>query len=161
AILIMITLVGCAPSAASVETAIAQTQVAQPTLTSTKAVTATQTIEPSPSYTPRPTATPLPSDTPRPTPTTGPSPTATTASSATSEGPVGKFALNHLATAESGGLKFEVARAAFFTRAAMIDLDGTNGIVSDPSFKDIPLFGELILKVTNTTDKKLSIYPDQ
>ena len=69
------------------------------------------------------------------------------------------FALNHVATAESGGMQIEVVRITFGQKA-MLECQGSNFSQVD-RFKDMNVGGEVIFKVTNTSDRTLAFHLDQ
>jgi hypothetical protein len=151
-ILLMLALAACAPSQAQISTPIAQTQAAIPTNTETPVPTATSTAVPS---TPTATYTPRPTQTQRPSPTTAPTATETPV------GAIDHFALNNLTSIEQSGLTIEVARVGFFSRQWLLAADGATSFVTKSQFDGMDVFGEIILRMTNTTDGKLTIYPDQ
>ena len=130
-------LVACAPSKQSVQTAIAGTQTAWTAI---------------PSQTPNPTNTPLPSHTPLPK--YKPIPSSTPIATKIPNGD--QFAWNYIASQESGGLLVEI------TRLSIADKNAVSQNFSDYSiFDDKPVVGEFVLKMTNNSDKVISIYPDQ
>lgn len=122
----------CAPSPESIQTAIAQTLVA---------------------WTPIPTQTPYPTYTPFPTATIIPSQTAklTTTASASDH-----FAWNYIASQESGGIKIVIARLLIAEKTT-IDEDFDIYHI----FDDVSIVGEIVFKITNQSEKVVSIYPDQ
>ncbi len=69
------------------------------------------------------------------------------------------FAWNNIASQESGGLKIEIARFVLADKST-IKQDFTMGGFTN-IFDDRPVVAEIIFKITNPTDKKISIYPDQ
>jgi hypothetical protein len=151
-VLLALALVACAPSQAQIATAIAQTQVAVPTNTETPVPTLTSTAIPS---TPTATYTPRPTQTQRPSPTTAPTATETPL------GAIDHFALNALTSIEQSGLAIDVARVGFFSRQWLLTADGEASFVTKSQFDGVDVFGEIILRMTNTTDGKLMVYPDQ
>lgn len=93
-----------------------------------------------------------------------PSQTATTEPTAIpSETPVpasgNVFSWNYIASQQSGGMTVEIARFLIGNKSE-IPVDFTNG-GSVTAFDDRPVIGEIIFKITNTTDKVINIYPDQ
>jgi len=96
----------------------------------------------------------LATDTPMP-PTETMVPTSNTSSS-TSEN---HFAWNNIATQESGGAIVEIVRFVLADKST-VDQDFTMGGFTK-IFDDRPVVAEIIFKITNSTDKKISIYPDQ
>jgi len=97
------------------------------------------------------TATPRPAS-PTPKPTNTPQPTETPPSLDTGD----VFALNNLATQESGGLKVDIPRVLIGRKSAINQPLHEYSILDD---KDV--VGEIIFRITNTTDKVLSVHPDQ
>lgn len=94
--------------------------------------------QPIPTIPPPPTATPLP-------PTS--LPTAAT----------GQFyAWNFIASQNSGGVNVEIAR---FVLAEKTAAPQDFGLIE--AFNDRPVVAEIIFRISNSTDKKISIYPDQ
>lgn len=132
-ILLALVLAACqpaAPSADAINTAIAQTQIAQPTSIP-------------------PTETQAPSPTTAPTSTIAPTPTEST--------PAGNhYAWNYVASQENGGLLIEIARIVVADKATM-----GNKFDSISDYDDKPVVVELVFRITNNTDKVISIYPDQ
>lgn len=138
-------LAACAPSADAVATAIAQTQAAA---TATQEAMPTDTPPPSP--TARPTNTPLPSPTPRP-PT--PTPTPTQAPSVDE-----LWAINYLGGQDSGGVVIEVVRLLVgYKQHTNIDWAEVERFNED--FRGTDVVGEIIVKVTNNSDRTAKVYP--
>lgn len=130
-LVVALMLTACAPSVPAIQTAIVQTQAA---------------------WTPIPTQTPYPTYTPFPTATSVPLPTSTPTTAAATN----KFAWNYIASQESGGITLEIARVLIAEKLALgSDFDKRN------RFDGVPIIGEIIFKITNTSDKTISIYPDQ
>lgn len=100
------------------------------------------------------TSTPFPSATTAPT-STAPVPTDT--SQPTTAPNLGQhYAWNYIATQESGGVTVEIVR---FVLADKATIDQDFDLLTP--FDDRPVVAEIIFKITNTTDKIISIYPDQ
>jgi hypothetical protein len=132
ALVLLCLLAACAPSAESIQTAIAQTQTV---------------------WTPFPTQTPYPTYTPFPTirvvPTRKINPTATASAG-------DHFAWNYLATQESGGIMLEIARLVIADKQTIgQDFDKYG------KYEDYTIVGEIVFRVTNQSDKTISVYPDQ
>ena len=69
------------------------------------------------------------------------------------------FAWNYIARQESGGLQVEIARFVLADKTA-VDQDFTAGGLTT-IFDDRPVVGEIIFKITNPTQRIISVYPDQ
>lgn len=91
-------------------------------------------------------------DTSLPPTVTLPAPTQSTTSA-------DHFAWNYIATQESGGVKIEILRFVLANKET-IDQDFTMGGFTKV-FDDRPVVAEFIFRITNSNDKKISIYPDQ
>lgn len=143
------TLIACTPSApseGSIQTAIAQTQLAQPT--------GTPIPQPLDKPTLRPTSTPKPTDTPRATDT--PIPLTATATNTGSEK---IFSINYPAVQESGGIHVEIGRVLFAKKDELESLGFD--YFETGAYTEVDVIGEIIFKITNTTDKVVSLYPYQ
>lgn len=134
-----------APSESSIQTAIAMTQAVEEELGQNTEVA------PASTNTPRPSPTPL-SSTVAPTDT----PAAVQEVSAAD-----KWANNYVGSAESGGVIVEIARVVVGRKSAIPEQswDELNEFIQGWAETDV--VGELIFKVTNNTDRTVSIYPDQ
>jgi hypothetical protein len=69
------------------------------------------------------------------------------------------FAFNNVAAKESGGIRLEIARVVI-GRKEVLERDGSN-FSGAGRFRDVDVVGEIIFKVTNTSDKKVSFFLDQ
>lgn len=137
--IIVLILAACQPSAPSadiIQTAIAQTHEAEPS-----------PIPPNPIVLPTSTVPPIP------TTTIKPSPTANAVVPLTSEN---HFAWNFIASQESGDILVEIARIVISEKNAAGQKFGNYKI-----YDDKPNVGEIVFRITNKSDKILSIYPDQ
>lgn len=114
-----------------------------PTDTSRPTATTAPTRTPASTQTPRPTATPQP-----PTPTITPTVEATVDD---------EFAANFVSTKESAGVRLEVARVVFARKPALPEI----GFEKVEKFKDYDVVGEIIFRVTNTTEKTIVLTTDQ
>lgn len=130
-------------SESAVQTAIAQTQLAE---NSTDA-------EDGPTSAPQATNTPIPSPTPIP-PTETPQPTQ-------AADPSQRWAKNYVGAMESGGVTIEIVRVVVGYKSAIPDQPWSelNDLVQ--GWEDIEVVGELIFRVSNNTDETVSVYPDQ
>lgn len=146
---VILLLTGCTPGEGAVQTAIAQTQQAGPTATRLK-----PTLTIIPTKTRLPTFTPGPTKTPRPTGTKKPPPSATPTSAPI--GPDDGLARNYLGEFDSGGVKIEVLRVLVAKKSVLRDLD-----FSSEAFSGKDVVGEVIFRVTNSTDKVINLYVDQ
>jgi hypothetical protein len=160
AITLLLALTACgAPQAAQQVTEATGVPTEQP------AVQATPTAEST--NTPEPTATLLPTDTPRPTrpPTTStpratrtPQPTNTPVATPTPEITADDiFGLNFLAAQEQGGIRLEIARVVIARKRVLDDIE----LERVEEFNDVEVAGELIFRVTNLSDQKLTVRPFQ
>jgi len=131
-----------------IQTAIAETNAAIPTETSTSIP------EIKPTNTLPPTSTPLSTSTPKPTDTPI-QPTATP----TIPGPDELFAKNHVGAQDSGGLLIEVSRVLFGTKDFAVSLG--NPFDENERYDGREVVGEVIFTVINTTDKVVKVYADQ
>ncbi len=147
-VLLLVSACSSGSSEQDIQTAIAETNEAQPTetFTNTPDIKPTNTIPPT--STPKPTDTPLPTDVPD-------EPSAIP----TNPGTDLMFARNHLATQEIGGLVIEITRVLFSDKDVII----SRGISFDENEKydEYDVVGEVIFTVINTTDKVITAYPDQ
>lgn len=110
------------------------------------------------------TSLPVSTDTPVPTTTSEstatPAPTNTPAPTATPEvDPNQIFALNNLGVQSSGGLEIEILRVLIGEKGAL-EARGFDFFAAG-AFDDKPVVGEVVFRVTNTTDEVLNVYPDQ
>lgn len=94
----------------------------------------------------------------QPPPTVAPALPTDTAVPATGAGSI--FAWNYIGSQESGGLRVEIARFVVADKLALTDFDFTGG-GRIKVFDDRPVVSEIIFKITNTTQEKINIYPDQ
>lgn len=69
------------------------------------------------------------------------------------------FAWNYIGSQESGGLRVEIARFVLADKAA-VNQDFTAGGLTT-IFDDRPVVGEIVFKITNSTQQIISVYPDQ
>lgn len=73
--------------------------------------------------------------------------------------PVGDFfAWNDVATIESAGVSINIARLAIGDKTAVIDPERFDAF---PVFNDRPVVAALVYRVENTTDKTISVFPEQ
>lgn len=133
------------PSAGDIQTAIANTQAAQPT--ETPLPPSTNTPLPTQTNTPKPTNTPRPTNTPKPTP----SETLTPGMDTTQ-----MVAKNFVASQDDNGLIVEVARILIADKVA----EGQDFSKSE-LFDDKPVVVEFLFRITNNTDKIANLYVDQ
>lgn len=127
-----------------VATAIAQTATAG---------AADQAAQASPTTVNPPTNTPNPSPTPVP-PTNTPEPTSAPSSA-------DAWAMNNVASVETGGLSIEVARIVVGEKSALTFEDWSKLDDLLTGWADIDVVGEIIFKVTNNSDKTIDVYLDQ
>lgn len=124
-----------------INTAIAQTQLASTDQESG------ETQMPPPTNTPQPSPTPLP-------PTSTPEPTVQASVEEL-------WSKNYVGVAESGGLIIEIARVLVGYKWAIPGLSWEDLNDSIQGWAETEVVGELIFKVTNNTDRTVSVYPDQ
>lgn len=141
-IILLLSLVACSqsPSEGSIQTAIAETQAAQPTNTLALLATATSTFPPAPTNTPRPTNTPAPTKEPTQTPTQ-------TQAVDTSKA----IAKNYVISQESNGVIVEIARILIADKTG-VPQDFSNA----PLIANSPTVVEYIFRIVNNTDKVIT-----
>lgn len=152
-VLFLALLVACGPSENQIVTAIAQTQAAASTDTPIPTDTHVATNTPISTETQAPAISPSITPTKPRTPTT--EPTSTSAPTANED----IFALNYLASQESGGLIVEIARVLISDRAYFENKNNWDFNAFDEDFQGKPVVGEILYKITNTSQSILKIYP--
>jgi hypothetical protein len=149
-IFIIILISGCASGASEqeIQTAIAATNQAIPTSTSTITPDVKPTNTLPPTSTPRAVPTNIPSATP-----IIPSPTPTI------PGPEAIFARNRIGTLESGGVIIEISRVLFADKNVIKEMGVNLDELED--YQGIDTVGEIIYTVINTTDKVVRVRPNR
>ena len=145
-LVIILSACSSSPSDVDIQTAIAETNEAQPpaTIISTPVIKPTNTLPPTSTL--KPIDTPLPTDVPD-EPTVIP----------TAPGSDLMFARNHVATQEIGGLIVEITRLLFSTKEVAVSRGNS---FDEDDYDGYDVVGEIIFTVVNTTDKKIVTFPD-
>nr|MBN1228850.1 hypothetical protein [Anaerolineae bacterium] len=138
---------GCGPATpepGAIETAIFLTQQAEEGADAVDVISEEQA-----------TNTPYPSATPQP-PTETPSPSPEPVASAEDH-----WAKNYVGTYDNGDIVLEIARIVVGYKDAIGDQDWD--VLNDyiEGWADVEVVGELVFKVTNNSEKTVSLYPDQ
>lgn len=151
--IVLFLLVACSqptPDSDAIETAIAQTEAANPT--NTNPPEPSNTPEPTETNTPEPTNTPKPTNTPRPTNTKSPTNTPTQPPTSTPVDTTQIISKNYVASQDSGGVILEVARVLIANKDA-VDIDFSD----EELFDDKLVVMEIIFRLVNNTDETIEI----
>ncbi len=148
-------LVACgAPAAGTTSTSVTEVAIAPAVSVVLPTDTAIPSRTPEATDTPEPTATEAPTATTKPTdePTATPEPTAVP-----TPDPARHFGLNNLAVKESGGIRLEVARVVVADKSQVADI----GFERAEKFNDYDTVVEILFRLTNTSDQKINVHPNQ